>query len=72
MTLPGVTLYVALFTFFLTKFLFFERVHLCTYDFFARLRLQTRLGMPSLLSVFPMLSVFVDRPLPIRTRPQQF
>lgn len=32
---PGVALYVALFTFFLCEYLFFERVHLYTYDFFA-------------------------------------
>ena len=32
---PGVTLYAALFSFFLTEYLFFERVHLYTYDFVA-------------------------------------
>lgn len=32
---PGVALYIALFTFFLCEYLFFERVHLYTYDFFA-------------------------------------
>jgi protein-S-isoprenylcysteine O-methyltransferase Ste14 len=32
---PGVLLYVALFTFFLTEYLLFEQVHLYTYDFVA-------------------------------------
>jgi hypothetical protein len=32
---PGVALYVGLFSFFLCEYLFFERVHLYTYDFFA-------------------------------------
>ena len=32
---PGVTIYAALFTLFLCEYLFFERVHLYTYDFFA-------------------------------------
>ena len=32
---PGVFLYAALFTFFLAEYLFFERVHLFTYDFIA-------------------------------------
>mgnify|MGYP001391768930 CR=1 FL=1 len=32
---PGVVLYVALFTFFLVEYLFFEEVHLYTYDFVA-------------------------------------
>lgn len=32
---PGVVLYVALFSFFLVEYLFFERVHLYTYDFMA-------------------------------------
>ncbi len=32
---PGVFLYVALFTFFLSEYLFFEEVHLYTYDFVA-------------------------------------
>ncbi|MBI3677545.1 MAG: DUF1295 domain-containing protein [Proteobacteria bacterium] len=40
---PGVTLYVALFTFFLAEYLFFERVHLYTYDFFAE-RVGFKLG----------------------------
>jgi delta14-sterol reductase len=40
---PGVTLYVALFTFFLCEYLFFERVHLYTYDFFAE-RVGFKLG----------------------------
>jgi protein-S-isoprenylcysteine O-methyltransferase Ste14 len=40
---PGVVLYVALFTFFLTEYLFFERVHLYTYDFVAE-RVGFKLG----------------------------
>jgi len=32
---PGVALYAALFTFFVAEYLFFEEVHLYTYDFFA-------------------------------------
>jgi delta14-sterol reductase len=40
---PGVTLYVALFSFFLCEYLFFERVHLYTYDFFAE-RVGFKLG----------------------------
>lgn len=40
---PGVTLYTALFTFFLCDYLFFERVHLYTYDFFAE-RVGFKLG----------------------------
>jgi protein-S-isoprenylcysteine O-methyltransferase Ste14 len=40
---PGVLLYVALFTFFLCEYLFFERVHLYTYDFFAE-RVGFKLG----------------------------
>jgi len=32
---PGITLHVTLFSFFLCEYLFFERVHLYTYDFFA-------------------------------------
>src|SRR5262249_22714283 len=40
---PGVTLYTALFTFFICEYLFFERVHLYTYDFFAE-RVGFKLG----------------------------
>jgi delta14-sterol reductase len=40
---PGVSLYTALFTFFLCEYLFFERVHLYTYDFFAE-RVGYKLG----------------------------
>jgi len=40
---PGVVLYTALFTFFLCEYLFFERVHLYTYDFFAE-RVGFKLG----------------------------
>jgi delta14-sterol reductase len=40
---PGVTLYVALFSFFVCEYLFFERVHLYTYDFFAE-RVGFKLG----------------------------
>jgi hypothetical protein len=40
---PGVTLYVGLFTFFLCEYLYFERVHLYTYDFFAE-RVGFKLG----------------------------
>jgi hypothetical protein len=40
---PGVTLYTALFSFFLLEYLFFERVHLYTYDFFAE-RVGFKLG----------------------------
>ena len=40
---PGVDLYVALFSFFLCEYLFFERVHLYTYDFFAE-RVGFKLG----------------------------
>jgi delta14-sterol reductase len=39
----GVMLYAALFTFFLCEYLFFERVHLYTYDFFAE-RVGFKLG----------------------------
>ncbi len=39
----GVTLYVGLFAFFLSEYLFFERVHLYTYDFFAE-RVGFKLG----------------------------
>jgi len=39
----GVTLYVSLFSFFLCEYLFFERVHLYTYDFFAE-RVGFKLG----------------------------
>ncbi len=45
---PGVTLYVALFTFFLSEYLFFERVHLYTYDFFAE-RVGFKLGWGCIL-----------------------
>ncbi len=45
---PGITLYVALFTFFLSEYLFFERVHLYTYDFFAE-RVGFKLGWGCLL-----------------------
>lgn len=40
---PGVLLYVALFSFFLCEYLFFERVHLYTYDLFAE-RVGFKLG----------------------------
>jgi len=40
---PGAALYVALFSFFLCDYLFFERVHLYTYDFFAE-RVGFKLG----------------------------
>ncbi len=40
---PGVALYVELFTFFLCDYLFFERVHLYTYDFVAE-RVGFKLG----------------------------
>ncbi len=40
---PGVTLYTALFSLFLLEYLFFERVHLYTYDFFAE-RVGYKLG----------------------------
>jgi protein-S-isoprenylcysteine O-methyltransferase Ste14 len=40
---PGVLLYAALFTFFLSEYLWFERVHLYTYDFFAE-RVGFKLG----------------------------
>jgi protein-S-isoprenylcysteine O-methyltransferase Ste14 len=40
---PGVVLYVALFTFFLCEYLFFEEVHLYTYDFMAE-RVGFKLG----------------------------
>jgi protein-S-isoprenylcysteine O-methyltransferase Ste14 len=40
---PGVTLYAALFTFFLVDYLWFERVHLYTYDFVAE-RVGFKLG----------------------------
>jgi Ergosterol biosynthesis ERG4/ERG24 family len=40
---PGVILYVALFTFFLVEYLFFEQVHLYTYDFVAE-RVGFKLG----------------------------
>ncbi len=45
---PGVILYAALFTFFLSEYLFFERVHLYTYDFFAE-RVGFKLGWGCLL-----------------------
>lgn len=45
---PGVVLYAALFTFFLSEYLFFERVHLYTYDFFAE-RVGFKLGWGCLL-----------------------
>jgi len=40
---PGVSLYVGLFTFFLCEYLFFEEVHLYTYDFMAE-RVGFKLG----------------------------
>src|SRR5207344_3302534 len=40
---PGVFLYVALFSFFLVDYLFFEQVHLYTYDFIAE-RVGFKLG----------------------------
>jgi delta14-sterol reductase len=40
---PGITLYVLLFSFFLCEYLFFERVHLYTYDLFAE-RVGFKLG----------------------------
>jgi len=40
---PGVYLYLALFSFFLVEYLFFERVHLYTYDFVAE-RVGFKLG----------------------------
>jgi delta14-sterol reductase len=40
---PGVSLYVALFSFFVVDYLFFERVHLYTYDLFAE-RVGFKLG----------------------------
>lgn len=45
---PGVLLYTSLFTFFLTEYLFFEQVHLYTYDFFAE-RVGFKLGWGCLL-----------------------
>ena len=45
---PGIALYVALFSFFLSEYLFFERVHLYTYDFFAE-RVGFKLGWGCLL-----------------------
>lgn len=45
---PGVALYVALFTFFIVEYLFFERVHLYTYDFVAE-RVGFKLGWGCLL-----------------------
>ncbi|MBT9559590.1 MAG: DUF1295 domain-containing protein [Myxococcales bacterium] len=44
----GVTLYVTLFSFFLCEYLFFERVHLYTYDFVAE-RVGFKLGWGCLL-----------------------
>lgn len=40
---PGVALYVGLFSFFVAEYLFFEEVHLYTYDFFAE-RVGFKLG----------------------------
>ncbi|MEQ1755133.1 MAG: DUF1295 domain-containing protein [Micropepsaceae bacterium] len=40
---PGIVLYMGLFTFFLSEYLFFERVHLYTYDFIAE-RVGFKLG----------------------------
>jgi delta14-sterol reductase len=40
---PGVALYVGLFSFFVSEYLFFERVHLYTYDLFAE-RVGFKLG----------------------------
>lgn len=45
---PGVLLHVGLFSFFLCEYLFFERVHLYTYDFFAE-RVGFKLGWGCLL-----------------------
>lgn len=45
---PGVLLYVGLFSFFLCEYLFFEQVHLYTYDFFAE-RVGFKLGWGCLL-----------------------
>lgn len=64
---PGVVLHVALFTWFLTDYLFFERVHLYTYDLFAE-RVGFKLGW-GCLTFYPYfyavgLWTIADRPDP--------
>jgi steroid 5-alpha reductase family enzyme len=64
---PGVLLYAALFTFFLVEYLFFERVHLYTYDFVAE-RVGFKLGWGCLV-FYPFfygvgMWFAVDRPNP--------
>ncbi|MCK6547942.1 DUF1295 domain-containing protein [Myxococcota bacterium] len=66
---PGVVLYTALFSFFLCEYLFFERVHLYTYDFVAE-RVGFKLGWGCLLFYPYFYAVglwsVVERPSPER------
>ena len=66
---PGVILYAALFLFFLTEYLFFERVHLYTYDFVAE-RVGFKLGWGCLVfyPFFYCIALWgpaADMPLPV-------
>lgn len=62
---PGVTLYVVLFSFFLCEYLFFERVHLYTYDFLAE-RVGFKLGWGCLVfyPYFYAIGLWSVAPLP--------
>jgi delta14-sterol reductase len=62
---PGVALYVALFSYFLVDYLFFERVHLYTYDFVAE-NVGFKLGWGCLVfyPYFYAVGLWATAPLP--------
>jgi delta14-sterol reductase len=62
---PGVLLYAAMFTFFLSEYLFFERVHLYTYDFVAE-RVGFKLGWGCMVfyPYFYCIGLWSEAPLP--------
>ena len=65
---PGVTLHVALFTWFVCDYLFFERVHLYTYDLFAeRLGFKLVWGCLAFYPYFYAVGLWstADRPDPV-------
>jgi delta14-sterol reductase len=69
---PGVVLYAVMFLFFVTEYLYFERVHLYTYDFFAE-RVGFKLGWGCLV-FYPFfycvgLWSVADKPNPHTPRP---
>lgn len=62
---PGVLLYTALFLFFLAEYLFFEEVHLYTYDFFAeRVGFKLGWGCPAFYPFFYCIGLWQEAAKP--------